>query len=124
MNTTESSFSTASAVSTEDKTTSIVSYLTIIGFIVAVVMHGSNKTRLGTFHLRQSLGLMLTSFAMIFVGMVLAFIPVLGWLTDLALWFGLFALWILGLMSALKGESKTLPVVGELYQKWFGGMFA
>ena len=28
----------------EDKTVAIIAYITLIGFIVAIVMHGSNKT--------------------------------------------------------------------------------
>ena len=116
--------SNSSAVSTDDKTTAIVSYLTIIGFIAAVVLHGSKKTALGTFHLRQSLGLMAASVAMIFVGMMLAFIPFLGWMADFALWLGLMVFWFMGLLSAIKGETKPLPIVGEHFQKWFGGMFA
>ncbi|MEO6003826.1 MAG: hypothetical protein ABIZ04_04735 [Opitutus sp.] len=116
--------SNSSAVSTDDKTTAIVSYLTIIGFVAAVVLHSSKKTSLATFHLRQSLGLMAASAAMIFVGMMLAFIPVLGWMADFALWLGIMALWFMGLLSAIKGESKPLPIVGEHFQKWFAGMFA
>jgi len=124
MNSTESTFPTnSSTVSTDDKTIAIVSYLTLIGFIAAVVMHGSKKTALGSFHLRQSLGLMATSVAMIFVGMVLAFIPIIGWLTGLALWFALIALWFMGVMSAVKGERKPVAVLGEHFQKWFNGAF-
>lgn len=108
---------------TDDKTTAIVSYLTLIGFIVAIILHGSKKTSLGSFHLRQSLGLMLTSIAVIFAGMLLAFIPFIGWLTDLALWVGLMVLWVLGLISAIKGERKPVALLGEHYQKWFGNAF-
>jgi len=122
MNTTTFPASSAS-VSTDDKTTAIVSYLTLVGFVVAVVMHGTKKTALGTFHLRQALGLMITSVAMIFVGMVLAFIPFLGWMADLALWLGLMALWFMGLLSAVKGEQKPVAILGAYFQKWFSGAF-
>ena len=111
------------ATANTDKTVALVSYLTLIGFIVAIVLHGSKKNELGSFHLRQSLGLMITSIALIFVGMALAFIPFLGWMADLALWFGLFALWIMGLIAAASGQQKPVPVLGEHYQKWFGGAF-
>jgi uncharacterized membrane protein len=123
MSTTSPSVPAVGAASNEDKTIAIVSYLTLIGFIAAVVMHGSKKTALGSFHLRQSLGLMATSVAMIFVGMVLAFIPILGWLTDLALWVGIVVLWFMGFLAAVNGQRKTVPVLGEHYQKWFGGAF-
>ena len=122
MNTTATTASFNSAT-TEDKTIAIVSYLTLIGFIVAIVMHGSKKTRIGSYHLRQSLGLMLTSIAVAIAGTVVAFIPIIGWLAGLAAWFGIVALWIMGLVSALNGEQKPVPVLGEHYQKWFAGAF-
>jgi uncharacterized membrane protein len=107
----------------EDKTTAIVSYLTLVGFIAAVVIHGSKKTQLGSYHLRQSLGLMLTSIAVMILGMVFAIIPFLGWMVDFALWLSLIALWFIGLMTAAKGEQKPLPVVGVHFEKWFGNAF-
>lgn len=113
----------AAPAATEDKTIAIVSYLTLIGFIAAVVMHGSKKTALGSYHLRQSLGLMATSVALIFVGMILAFIPFLGWFVDLALWFGIVVLWFIGFLGAVNGQRKPVPVLGEQFQKWFGGAF-
>ena len=107
----------------EDKTTAIVSYLTLIGFIAAVVIHGSKKTHLGAYHLRQSLGLMLASIALMILGMVFAFIPVIGLIVDLGLWFSLLALWLIGLITAARGEQKPLPVVGPQFEKWFGNAF-
>lgn len=104
----------------------ILAYLTLIGFIVAVVMHGSKKTRLGAFHLRQALGLMITSIVLWFAIMIMAFIPFIGWMISISsfvLWLGLFILWILGLIAAASGELKELPVVGDHYQKWFKTAF-
>jgi uncharacterized membrane protein len=112
-----------SAVIAEDKTVAIVSYLTLIGFIVAIVIHGNNKTRLGTYHLRQSLGLIVCSLAMLPVGFILAFVPVLGWLAGFALWVGFIALWAVGLIAAINGQQKPVPVLGEKFQAWFGKAF-
>ena len=108
---------------TEDKTTAIVSYLTLIGFIVAVILHGSRKTKLGAYHLRQSLGLMLTSIAVGVAATMFAFIPFVGWLVSLCAWVGLFVLWVIGLLAAISGEMKPVPVVGPYFQKWFGTAF-
>lgn len=96
---------------TEDKTVAILSYITLIGFIVAIVMNSSKKTQLGAFHLRQMLGLFLTSF--------LCIIPLLNILILICL----FVFWIMGLISAIKGEMKPVPLVGAMYQKWFGTAF-
>ena len=108
---------------TEDKTVAILSYLTLIGFIVAIVLHGSKKTRLGTFHLRQSLGLLITAIACWVLNIILAFIPIIGWITIIIVWLGLFALWLMGLIAAASGQTKPVPVLGEHYQKWFGSTF-
>ena len=122
MNTTSTTASFNSA-STDDKSTAIVSYLTLIGFIAAVIMHGTRKTRLGAFHLRQSLGLMLTSIAVACGATILGFVPFVGWLAALALWFGLLALWVGGVLAAMNGELKPVPVLGIHFQKWFGSAF-
>jgi uncharacterized membrane protein len=115
---------TPPAVATaEDKTVAIVSYLTLIGFIAALIIHSNKKTRLGAFHLRQTLGLFLTVMAVAIGGLVLLIIPILGWLCLAALWFALFAFWVMGLLAAVKGEMKPVPFIGPMYQKWFGTTF-
>jgi uncharacterized membrane protein len=113
-----SAAASATAVA-EDKTVAIISYITIIGFIAAIFMHTSQKTRLGAFHLRQVLGIVLTGT----VGFVCAFVPILGWLVWFVVVIGLFVLWLLGLLSALKGEMRPVPILGQHYQKWFAGTF-
>lgn len=112
-----------SPVSAEDKSTAIISYITLIGFIVAVIIHSNKKTRIGAYHLRQSLGLLLTAIALMIGGFVFAFIPLIGWLVSLATWIALLVLWVMGLMAAVNGEFKPVPVLGEPFQKWFGNAF-
>lgn len=114
---------TTPAATTEDRTVAILSYLTIIGFIVALVLHMNKKTALGSYHLRQCLGLIITAIALSVVGLVLVFIPILGWLTLMACWVGFLVLWVMGLVAAVNGQQKPMPVVGEYYQKWFAGAF-
>lgn len=118
MNTTASTVPMQPA-STDDKTAAIVTYLTLIGFIVAVIMHGSKKTRLGAFHLRQALGLFLGSFA----ASMCMVIPLIGWIAGFVAIIGLFVLWVMGLISAINGQLKPVPVLGEHFQKWFGTAF-
>lgn len=111
---------TPSAPVTEDRTVAIVSYLTLIGFIVAVVLHSSKKTVLGAFHLRQTLGLMVAGVAL----WVIAMVPVLGWIISIIGFLFLFVLWLMGLIAAAGGQLKPVPVLGEHFQKWFAGAFA
>ena len=96
----------------------------MIGFIAAIIMHGNKKTALGSFHLRQALGLFLTGLVLWPVNIVLAFIPILGWLCILGIMFGLIALWIMGLIAAASGKLTPVPLLGDKYQKWFSSAFA
>ena len=107
-------------VITEDRTVAILSYVTILGFIAAIFVHQSRKTQLGAFHLRQVLGLVLTGV----VGGVCAVVPILGWIVWFLVVIGLFVLWLLGLISALRGDMRPVPLLGEHYQRWFAGAFS
>jgi uncharacterized membrane protein len=111
------------AVASEDKTVAILSYITLLGFIAAIVIHSNKKTALGAFHLRQTLGLFLTAIAVGIGGVVLAIIPILGILCLFAIWVGILVLWVMGFIAALNGQMKPMPVVGPMYQKWFGTTF-
>lgn len=92
----------------DGKVVAILSYITLIGFIVALILHLNNKTDLGGFHLRQSLLLGLAGF-------VLMIIPVIGWILNIVIF--IFA--IMGLISAIQGEKKELPLIGKYAQDWF-----
>jgi uncharacterized membrane protein len=123
------------ATAGEDKTVAIVAYLTLIGFIVAIIIHSNKKTKLGAFHLRQMLGFIITVFVgwicvaiMMFVLLfVLAFMKSFLLLLVPLIYFAfavsLFVLWIMGFITAINGQMKPMPVVGPLYQKWFGTTF-
>jgi uncharacterized membrane protein len=111
------------AIASEDKTVAILSYLTLIGFIVAIIIHMNKKTKIGAFHLRQTLGFFLTCIAVGMSEIILVFIPILGWLAILVLWISMLVFWVMGLIAAVNGQMKPMPVVGPLYQKWFGTTF-
>jgi uncharacterized membrane protein len=38
-----------------------------------------------------------------------------------ALNIGLLVFWVMGLVAAVSGEEKPLPIVGPSFQKWFAG---
>lgn len=93
----------------DDKTKAIVSHITLIGWIVALVLNqGEDKTELSSFYIRQMLGLMLLS-------LVGSIIPVLNFF----LWIVVLVLWIMSLIGSLNGEKKLTPYVGEYFQDWF-----
>jgi len=111
----------------EDKTAAIAAYITLIGFIIAIILHGNNKTKLGAYHLRQALGLIVTSVAVWIVVVFLAVIPFIGIIFIVLaplVWVGILVLVIMGIINAANGQEKPLPLVGHLFEKWFVSAFA
>lgn len=105
---------------TTGKSIAILAYITAIGFILAIVMNTDRKNSFIAYHIRQSLGLILLFIVVWLVLIFLNFmisIPVLNWL----LYAGVFVLWVLGLLSAIQGEKKPVPLLGEKFQLWFKG---
>ena len=96
------------AVSKDGKNIALIAHLTLIGWVIALVMNNNTKSEFGSFYIRQVLGLGLT-------GLVLSFIPILGWIVSI----GIFVLWIMSLISSLNGEKKLTPVLGPYFQDWF-----
>lgn len=93
----------------DDKTKAIVSHITIIGWIVALVLNqGDKKTELTSFYIRQMLGLVLVS-------IVASLIPVV----NLFAWIIVLVLWLMSLIGSLNGEKKLTPYIGEYFQDWF-----
>ncbi len=90
------------------KTIAIVSYITIIGWVIALLLNNNEKNSFASFHIRQSLGINL-------LAMVLSFIPVIGWILGIAV----FIFWVIGLIAAISERSVPVPVIGELFQDWF-----
>lgn len=87
-------------------------------------MHGSNKTALGAFHLRQTLALHLLTVALYIIQLMLLFSGVWMLSTAISLLFiGVFVLWILGLIPAINGEQKPIPLLGMQAQMWFANAF-
>lgn len=109
-----------------DKTLGIVAYMTLIGWVVALVLNNEKKgaeKQFTAFHLRQMLALMIIGFCTWIIQIPLAFIPILGWLLSFLLSLGIFALWIVCVIGAANGEKKELPVVGQLVNSMFGNLF-
>jgi uncharacterized membrane protein len=93
------------------KTVAMLSYFTIVGWIIALILHNSDRSELGAFHLRQGIGLILCF-------IIISFIPFLR----LFLYIGVLILWVLGLITAVNGEQKPIPIFGEFFQRTFAGL--
>lgn len=99
------------------KTVAIIAYITLIGWIIALIMNNGNKTAMGSYHLRQSLGIICIGVILNILASIIG-ISIISWIV----WAGVLVLWILGILSAVQGEMKPVPVVGEKFQEWFKGI--
>lgn len=98
----------------EGKTIAIISYITIIGLIVAFIMNNDKKNTFASFHIRQSLGLGLTGLALSLVNTI----PILGWIISIVGSLTLVVLWVVGFMGAINEKEKVVPILGDKYQQW------
>jgi uncharacterized membrane protein len=76
------------------------------------------KSSLVLFHLRQMFGLLVSSAALWVLTNVMAFVPGF-WSLQWVLYVGLFLLWLIGILGAINGEEKPVPLLGPLFQQWF-----
>lgn len=99
------------------KLTAILAYFSILGLIIAFILHSNNKTQFGAYHIRQAIGIFILAIVVMAVISIIS-IWILTWIAQL----GLLVIWLLGLISAIQGEMKPVPVLGEQFQEWFKGI--
>jgi uncharacterized membrane protein len=104
------------------KVAAIVSYLSIIGWLVAYFgMHKDKKTELASYHLRQTLLLYIIGFILgLGQRIVISIMPV-GLVSTVfgIVYFALFILWIIGLIGAIQGIKKEIPLIGKKAESLF-----
>ncbi len=98
----------------EGKTAAITSYILIIGVLIAMSMNSENKNPFASFHIRQALGLSIT---FISLGMIVSNFD--SFMISGTMWIFVSILWTYGLFTAIKGETKPIPLLGNLFQKAF-----
>jgi len=101
----------------EGKKIATISYITIIGTIIAATMNSEKKNEFATFHIRQSLGIFITFFGF---GYITGYFD--DWNITYAFWIFISILWLYGFLGALDGKMRIVPIVGPLYQKLFKGI--
>lgn len=88
------------------KIVAILGYATLLGWLIAMILHDKHKSSFSIFHLRQSLGLIIT-------GALLALVPLIGWLMNVAV----FLVWLYAIYYAIQGQSVKVPFLGDWYQE-------
>ena len=98
----------------EGKTIAIISYITIIGLVIAFIMNQNKKNYFASFHIRQATGIA----ALELVISVLSRYLNLGMIGNI-LGLAALALSIIGIIGAVQGQEKKIPLLGDHFQEWF-----
>lgn len=118
----------------QDTTVGVVAYITLIGFIIAIVLNSSKQgeeKKFGAFHLRQALGLIIFALATSFAFGIITFIlGAISWaliavasFISLIIWLGFLALIIMGIVNAANKTYKEVPIIGKFSSKLLGRAF-
>ena len=100
------------------KTAAITSYILIIGVFIAMSMNsGEDKNSFASFHIRQALGLSLT-----FISLGLIITNFDSPMISISMWIFLSVLWTYGIFTAINGETKPIPLLGNYFQKWLSNI--
>jgi len=89
----------------KNKTNAVLSYIGIL-ILVPLLSEDAKKSPYAKFHMNQGLVITLVWIVASFV----IWVPIIGWVLGIAM----FVLWIIGLMGAINGEMKRVPLLGNI----------
>jgi len=94
----------------KNKLMAIIGYIIPILFFIPLLNEESKKSPFAKFHANQQLVLLISAIAVNIVGTI---IPILGWFIILPIGsIILLVVAIIGIINAVKGEMKKLPIIG------------
>lgn len=100
-----------------DVKTAVISYLTIVGTLIAFSINSEHHNKFAAFHIRQAIGLSITFFGLAYV---------VGnfdhWGVTMGFYIFYVVLWMYGFIGAIQGHYNSVPLLGNLFQKLFKGI--
>lgn len=101
-----------------NKTLSILSYVTLIGWLIAYFSGKEKADNLLRYHLKQSLGLAIVSILLNIVLTIIALlVPALSFLGLIG--YVILIFWVLGIINAANQAEKPVPVFGKVFENKF-----
>jgi len=92
----------------------MISYLTIVGALIAMSMNSHEKNTFARFHIRQAFGVHL-----IFHALAILVSNYLEFLSFGILWLLYLLMWGHGFWNAIQSKMTLTPLIGSYFQKWF-----
>jgi uncharacterized membrane protein len=96
------------------KAIAITSYILFVGPLIALSMNSENKNEFAAFHIRQAIGLSVT---FIVLGVSISYFNNI--MIASSMWIFISILSMYGIFTAANGQAKPIPLLGNLFQKWF-----
>ncbi len=91
-----------------------IAYVTIIPAIIFLAMEPYNRSSFVRFHAWQSIFLGVDG---VRVHLVLAIIPIIGWLLMMPVGLGFLVIWLVVIIKASKGERFKIPFIGNFAEQ-------
>jgi uncharacterized membrane protein len=102
----------------DKKTLSVISYVTIIGWIIAYFSSKEKRERLVSYHLKQGLGIFIVAVIFNIAFTVIAsIVPSLYFLGYVGYAFLIFM--ILGIINAMNEKEIPIPLIGKMFEDKF-----
>lgn len=96
----------------EGKTIAIISYITLIGTLIAFIMNNEKKNEFAKFHIGQALRAWVAGIVISIAAGMLVSVTNIGIFSYLG--YAGLVLAILGLMNAVNGKVEKIPLVGSI----------
>ena len=91
-----------------------IAYITIIPAIIFLAMEPYSRSSFVRFHSWQSIFLGVAAIA---VHLILAIIPIIGWILMFPVGLGFLVLWLVVIVKASKGERFKIPFIGNFAEQ-------
>jgi len=98
----------------EGKSTAITAYILVVGALIAMSMNAEHKNAYASFHIRQAMGL-----SILFVAIGYSISGFGDPMITYPFWIFMAVLWSYGIITAIKGETTPVPLLGNFFQKFF-----
>ena len=92
----------------------VMAVLSYFGILALIPFLAAKESPYAQFHAKQGLTLFIVEIVYSVLSVILAFIPVIGLIVSGVLGLCVFVLAILGIVNAVQGQAKELPIIGMI----------
>lgn len=104
------------------RSVAVLAYITLIGWVVAFILHGNRKTSFGAFHLRQALGLFILTIVLAFIVLAMSFVLRFMIFLMIPVQLAVIVFILLQVSQAVNGKRQGLPLIGPLIDRFLSGL--